>query len=281
MKVKILTTLFAITILLSACGGVPNKDSILQNARDAYLKAESHPNTSETVALEEARKALQQAENAENVEDMKHQAYLAEKKAKLAVAMAEKKSALSVREGLLDRQNEARLLSREKEISSRERELALREKEIAKARQEVALLASQNQELQAQMAKLQQELAGRKTEKGMVLTLGDVLFETGKADLLSSAYDKLNKIAAFLVKNAQRNILVDGHTDNVGTDEYNYGLSQRRADSVKMALVSRGVASNRITSIGYGEGRPIASNNTETGRQQNRRVEITILNEGL
>jgi outer membrane protein OmpA-like peptidoglycan-associated protein len=91
----------------------------------------------------------------------------------------------------------------------------------------------------------------------------------------------MDKIAAFLQEKQNRNLLVEGHTDSVGSDEYNQGLSEQRAASVKSALVKRGIASERIVTIGYSKKYPLASNDTAAGKQQNRRVEAIILNEGV
>ena len=133
----------------------------------------------------------------------------------------------------------------------------------------------------AQMIKEMSELQGQLTDRGIVLTIGDVLFATDKSELNVSAQSSMDKIAAFLQKKKNRNLLVEGHTDSIGNNEYNQGLSEKRAASVKSALVKRGVAGDRIVPIGYGEKYPLASNAAAAGKQQNRRVEAIILNEGV
>jgi OOP family OmpA-OmpF porin len=125
------------------------------------------------------------------------------------------------------------------------------------------------------------DLKAKQTERGIVLTIGDVLFATGKADLSSDALRSVDKLADFLQKYPNRNVLIEGHTDSVGSDEYNLGLSQRRADSVKETLTSKGIGEERIATKGYGKKYPVASNETAAGKQQNRRVEVIILNEGV
>jgi outer membrane protein OmpA-like peptidoglycan-associated protein len=119
------------------------------------------------------------------------------------------------------------------------------------------------------------------TDRGIVLTIGDVLFATDKSNLNASAQISMDKLAVFLREKQNRNLLVEGHTDSVGSDEYNQGLSEQRAASVKSALVKRGIASERIVTIGYSKKYPLASNDTAAGKQQNRRVEAIILNEGV
>ena len=105
----------------------------------------------------------------------------------------------------------------------------------------------------------------------------DFLFSVNSSTLLPGAYDELDRVAKVLNQYPQTTMQVSGHTDSTGSDAYNQKLSERRAESVKSALVGMGVNPARITTIGYGESKPIASNSTEAGRQQNRRVEIRII----
>ena len=115
--------------------------------------------------------------------------------------------------------------------------------------------------------------------EGNVLALtfkSDFTFAVNSSTLRSGLYAELDRVAQVLAAYPQTTILVAGHTDSTGSDEYNMKLSQQRADSVKNALVQRGVASQRISAVGYGEGQPVGDNNTEFGRQQNRRVEVRI-----
>ena len=115
--------------------------------------------------------------------------------------------------------------------------------------------------------------------EGNVLALtfkSDFTFAVNSSTLRSGLYAELDRVAQVLAAYPQTTILVAGHTDSTGSDEYNMKLSQQRADSVKNALVQRGVATQRISAVGYGEGQPVGDNNTEFGRQQNRRVEVRI-----
>ena len=125
------------------------------------------------------------------------------------------------------------------------------------------------------------ELNAKKTDRGLVLTLGDVLFEFDRAELMTGAFRTIDKLVEFLKKYENRNVLIEGHTDSIGTPEYNIGLSERRAEEVRNSLLQRGISPVRIIAKGYGESYPVATNVYESGRQQNRRVEIIILNEGV
>ena len=168
---------------------------------------------------------------------------------------------------------------------------AIEQTRAAKAREEAerARLAAQAEAEKAARAKAEadqlmkelSELKAQQTERGIVLTIGDVLFATGKATLSADANRSVDKLAEFLKKYPVRNVLIEGHTDSVGSDEFNLTLSQQRADSVKEKLVADAVDATRITTVGYGKKYPIAGNDTAAGKQQNRRVEVIILNEGV
>ncbi|MBF5004813.1 OmpA family protein [Diaphorobacter caeni] len=143
------------------------------------------------------------------------------------------------------------------------------------AQQRAADSDAKVQALQKQLNDLQ----AQQTERGLLVTLGDVLFEFGKADLTSQAAPRLDKLADFLREFPKRKLLIEGYTDSVGTDAINQTLSQRRAESVQQALVSRGITADRITTQGYGKAFPVADNASPEGRAMNRRVEIVIADE--
>ena len=214
-----------------------------------------------TVQAQSAQAEAEQARRAAAAEASTAEKAKKEAEASQARALSEaEKAERSKKEA-----EQARLQSREE---AEKAEKARRETEQAKAEID-------------QFLKDLSDLQGKMTERGIVLTMGDVLFSSGKADLSAGAVRNLDKITGFLQKHPDRNLLIEGHTDSIGSDEFNQALSQKRADAVKEALVGKGVVPDRIVTKGYGKQFPMAGNDTESGRQMNRRVEVVILNEGV
>lgn len=213
------------------------------------------------VAFKDAEAAVQAAEKVPKDEaHLEQLVWVADHKIDIAAAQAQTRYLEDQRKELADARERARLDSR------------TREADAAKADAEQA--RRQAEELQRQIA----ELNAKSTERGLVVTLGDVLFETAKSDLKAGAIANISKLAVFLNQYPDRTVTIEGHTDNVGNEDYNLGLSQRRANAVQQYLISQGIASNRLTATGKGENFPVASNETPSGRQMNRRVEVIISN---
>jgi outer membrane protein OmpA-like peptidoglycan-associated protein len=126
------------------------------------------------------------------------------------------------------------------------------------------------------LQQLNQVLATRDSARGLIVSMPDVLFDTGKADLKPSARERLAKVAGILIAYPDIKVEIDGHTDSTGSLEFNERLSQQRAESVRSYLSSQGVNYSSITTQGFGPSQPIASNETAAGRQQNRRVELVV-----
>ena len=123
------------------------------------------------------------------------------------------------------------------------------------------------------------ELKAKKTDRGMVLTLGDVLFDSSKSTLKAGALRTIDQLAQFLDKTPTRKILIESHTDSVGGAEFNRGLSKSRAAAVQTALAEKKIGADRVSIAGLGEDFPVANNETAAGRQQNRRVEVIFSDE--
>lgn len=140
------------------------------------------------------------------------------------------------------------------------------------AEQRAAQNGARVRALEAQL----RDIEAQQTERGLLVTLGDVLFAFNKAELSAQAAPRLDKLAEFLRQFPDRKLIIEGHTDSVGGDSYNQDLSERRAQAVQSALVQRGVAPDRITARGYGKTYPVAENGSAEGRAMNRRVEIVI-----
>lgn len=153
------------------------------------------------------------------------------------------------------------------------RVLAAQEREdAALARADAASTRSEMESLRADLADLQ----AQQTQRGFVVTLGDVLFEVDRAELKPGATRTLDQLARALSDDRGATISIEGHTDSTGGAQYNADLSLRRADSVKAYLALHGIDPARITTQGFGQEYPVASNATEAGRQQNRRVEVIV-----
>ncbi len=141
-------------------------------------------------------------------------------------------------------------------------------------------LEAEKTELRAQLLlQFNAILQTRDTARGLIVNLSDVLFDTAKFSLRPEAREKLAKVAGIVSGHPGLRFAVEGHTDNVGGDEYNQQLSEQRGGSVRTYLVEQGMAGGSVTSNGFGKTQPVASNETATGRQQNRRVELVISGE--
>jgi outer membrane protein OmpA-like peptidoglycan-associated protein len=284
----------ATALVLGACASAPSRNATLDEARIAYDRAATDAAVvrSAPVELRRAQQALQQAESAlrdgKEVADVDYFATLARQRTEVAfqagkVAQAEMAAADAAKQRdriLIDsRTSEA---DTQRALAEKARLQAEAERKLAEDR--LAAVQSSQAQTQAERARsktLEMQLAdlkAKQTDRGMVLTLGDVLFDTGRAELKSGATRSIEQLAAFLKENSDRAVAVEGYTDSVGSDDLNQVLSERRALAVKNALVDRGITANRITSRGLGKASPVVGNDTAAGRQQNRRVEIVIAN---
>ncbi|WP_027715027.1 OmpA family protein [Desulfuromonas sp. TF] len=299
--------LLAALITMAGCAAGPEENAMLEQARAAYNEARNDPLVMENAPLELAKaednllKAQELWEEKKETARVEHHAYLSRQQSAIARETAQlQKAQQTITEGDAER-NRVLLEIRAKEAEAARRQAQLSQAELkeARARAEEQARMAQIRELEEsrrqaeeqakraeeagqKVAGLEAELAelkARPTERGMVITLGDVLFDLDKADLNPGANLVMDRLAAFLKDHEERRILVEGFTDSTGAEDYNMQLSERRARSVRQALMDRGIAGDRIEVRGYGEQYPMATNETVAGRQQNRRVEILFSDE--
>ncbi len=269
MNAKIVMSV-GLALLVAGCASIPQPNAALESAQAAVQAAEADPNVSKYAALDldAAKKQLEVAEAAATHHDdaaIAQAAYLAAQTARLAQAHAAAKA------------DDARVAAGQAERDKIQ--LAARTRDVDTANMATNTAIGQRDAAADQAARLQAEvdqLKATPTPRGLVLTLGDVLFDTGKAQLNPGSDRKLDQLAQFLTSHPERRVQIDGYTDSVGTDSYNQDLSQRRAETVKSALIARGIDPSRIATQGYGKGFPVADNTDSGGRQLNRRVEVVI-----
>ncbi len=286
-------------MVLSACSTVPKTTSLLDQTRMDYQAAQNNPNVQTLAPLEmrQADVAMNDANNAakdnESSEKIDRLAYLAKQKIGIAQELAKQKQAEAAVADAAKARDQIRLEQRTNEADK-----AKMQADQAKAQADQARLAAQVAqgeaseaqrkaqeeqakalEMQSRNAALESQLAdlqAKTTVRGIVITLGDVLFGVDQSKLNPDGMRTVQKLATVLQNNMQRTVLVEGHTDNTGSHAHNQDLSERRANAVRSALVLMGVSRDRIETKGYGETFPIAENNTAQNRQFNRRVEIIL-----
>ena len=261
IKSVIRATLYGAALLLAACATDAVQDPGAAKARADLTELQSNPRLANLapLAIHDADTAVQAAEQPQTDPVVEtHLVYMADHRVRIAKAQAQTKFAEDQRKMLSEQNGQIQLDAR-----TREADNAKAQTEAEKAKSDA---------LQAQLTALQ----AKKTDRGMVLTLGDVLFSTGRADLKAGSVANLDRLVTFLGQAPDRTVRIEGHTDNRGGQGLNQALSQKRADSVSLYLTGRGIASNRITSVGEGYNSPVADNNTDAGRQANRRVEVII-----
>ena len=238
--------------LLAGCAG--RSPELIVEARDKVAAARADPDIPAYAPekLEEAEQSLAQTESAFDAaapqDELDHLAYVTVRRVAIADALADERAARAEIAELGEEQERLRIDSRDRQIEALESQLA--------------------------------ELEARETDRGLVVTLGDILFDVDRAQLNPGGELQVARLADALHQMPERNVLIEGHADSSGTDAYNEQLSQRRAEAVEDLLILHGIEPTRAVTRSYGEGFPVASNDTAAGRQQNRRVEVVILNPG-
>jgi len=294
-------TLIAAAIF-SGCSSMPQNPTLAE-AHSSYNSARTNPQVTSLAAVElqNAGESLNKADAAlskgENDATVNQLAYIAKQQVGIAQETAKRKAAELAVTNAAAKRDQVRLEARTTEADAAKRQVAIvqetADQQAATAKQQAAIAqanadqqaaalaaagakAERDQALIAQQEMQLKELNAKKTERGLVITLGDVLFSTNKAQLKSGGMHNLQKLADFLKQYPQHKVSVEGHTDSTGSDSLNQELSERRANAVRTALIDKGISSDRITMRGYGEAYPVAGNDTAGNRQLNRRVEIIV-----
>jgi outer membrane protein OmpA-like peptidoglycan-associated protein/outer membrane murein-binding lipoprotein Lpp len=276
MNTKFLTGA-GIALVLAGCASTPKPNETLENARTIVETAQADPNAAKYAALDlqAAKSDLAVADAAYIRRDepsIVQPAYMAAQNARLAqLRGAAKADDARVAAGQAERDRIV-LAARTNQVDSANRATNA----ANRAKDDANRATDQATENAARLQAEVDALKAQPTDRGLVLTLGDVLFETGSSTLSPGAGRNLDRLVQFLTDHPERLVQIDGFTDSIGTDSFNQDLSQRRADAVRYQLVSRGISSTRIATQGYGKAYPVASNSESGGRQLNRRVEVVI-----
>ena len=297
--------IFAATapIIMVACTSVQPRFAGADQVRARLSQLESNQDLAaqSPIAMKEARDAVLQAEQKQkNPSTSEHLVFIAERKVDIAETESKKlylekqRNELSAKRDTMQlqaRTNESKKARQEanqaeQNATEAQRQAKLAQSDAAQAQSDAALAQQQLNKAEQDTARAKQQLSemqqqlkdldARQEARGTVVTLGDVLFDFNKAEIKPAAISHLAKLAAFLNSNVDRNASIEGHTDNVGANEVNMLLSQRRADAIKVYLQSQGVAGTRMDAVGKGAEFPVTDNSTSSKRQQNRRVEVII-----
>lgn len=277
---------------LSACSSVPERNLALDQARAHHASLSSDAAVSAQAAeeLRLADTALRRAEAAQAADvdraEVDHLSYLAHQRLTIAQETATARRAQAVTAGAGAERDRLRLAMRTAEADSAQRDLAAAE---MAGERKTAALATVERTAMADRARLDsrnarvesleqalQELSASRTERGMVVTLRDVLFDTGQSQLHAGGGHGIRELAEFMRRHPEVQASIEGHTDDVGSEARNQALSDQRARSVMAALVGLGVSPDRLQSLGFGEARPVGQNASAAGRQMNRRVELVF-----
>jgi outer membrane protein OmpA-like peptidoglycan-associated protein len=298
--IKVITPIaIAISVLIAGCSSLPKSTALLDQTRSDFMMAQNNPAVGKYAPLEmkQAGEALALANEAALNNDSEQRidslAYLAKQKIATTQEVAKQKVAEDAIQNSNKQRNEMRLDQRTQEanqsrLTAEQAKLAAEQAKLSAANAKQATQVAQNetqeaqriaQEAQAQAAKLEAQLAelsAKKTERGIVITFGDVLFDIDQARLSPAGMRNAQKLADVLQQNPKRMALAEGFTDSTGSASHNQALSERRSEAVRTALLGMGVARERISVRGYGESFPIAGNQNADDRRLNRRVEIIL-----
>jgi len=264
--------------VMAACSSMPNHNVLLDEARGDYRTAQSNPNvvnlaSSElkdaAAALDQANAAFSERKDAATVDKL---AYLAKQKIATTQEIAKRKAAEQAIANAGKERDQMRLEQRTAEVDKAKRETNIAQAQTVDAQRMAAESEAHARHLEAMLA----DMSATKTDRGMMVTLSDVLFDVDQAQLKADGMRNVQKLAEFMKQYPQRAVLIEGHTDSTGSAAHNMDLSNRRAEAVGAALEGMGISRERIVIRGYGEKYPVAGNDTAANRQLNRRVEVFV-----
>ncbi|MES2160684.1 MAG: OmpA family protein [Pseudomonadota bacterium] len=285
----LIPSVFAMSIMFAACSTTPTTTSLLDQTRGDFMAAQSTPSVASNAPLEfkAASDALDRANAAaakkESLDEIDKLAYIAKQKIATAREVAKQKQAENEMANAGHQRDEIRLEQRTVEANQAKSQANLAKADADAARAQADAAANSARDEAAKNAALQQQLAdlkAKQTDRGLVITLSDVLFNVDRAELSAEGMRTAQKMADVLLQEPQSAVLIEGFTDSTGSATHNLELSQRRAESVRNALIGLGVKSDKIATRGYGEAFPVASNSDAGSRQLNRRVEIVLSQNG-
>lgn len=276
--------------LLAGCASTPRRSPELTQARNAVETLSSKPRAMEAAGadLKEARSQLDRAEtalrNGKPMDEVNQSAYLAlrhaqagEARVDAAQAQAEVAQATQQRQQLLLEAEKHQTMAAQQQAQSAQQQAQTAQSQTQQARMQAQQAQQQLASERQQYAQLQKEqLGAQQTDQGMVVSLSNVLFSTGKATLQPGAHLEIDRLASYLKDHPKQRVMIEGNTDNTGSAEGNQKLSGARAQAVAQSLELRGVPQSQYQTIGLGEAYPVASNETSAGRQQNRRVDVVF-----
>jgi outer membrane protein OmpA-like peptidoglycan-associated protein len=250
-------------------------------AKDALTRAEGYQTSKQKKSVPQtAREAVQAAEDARSISVKREEA---ERIANQQQAAADQAAAARAAQEAEARQRALAEQAAAQDAKARaeaEKAQAAAQADAQRQKEAAARAERDKQELRARLLEqFNRVLPTRDTPRGLVVNMGDVLFDTGKADLRAPAREALARLAGVVSNYPSLHLAIEGYTDSTGTTEFNQTLSEKRADGVRDYLVTQGLSADSLSATGLGENNPVADNSTAAGRQQNRRVEIVISGE--
>jgi len=260
-----------------------------QKARQALQQAEGSyaAKQNKKMVIQSARQAAEAAEDAILITEKKEQQELRERQQAEATQQAQLRAQAEAQKAQAEQdqaaaQQQAAAAQQQAAAADQQAKMAQQQAQMAdaqaqQARQQAAQAEQEKQQLREQLrAQLNAVLETRETARGLVVNMADVLFASGKYELKPTAREKLSKLSGIILAHPGLTLQIEGHTDSVGTDEFNQQLSEKRANAVRDYLIGQSVPPDSVTAVGLGKDQPVASNDTAQGRQLNRRVEIIV-----